>query len=112
MDKRDKRNDISRDGARRPPFRARRERPQGKETPLSAREVARRAPRGRVLFETDGLSAVEWAQGRSVRAQDVGAVLEAALREAAAIRGEAPETLRREAAQAYAARYAQTFAEE
>ena len=37
MDKRDKRNDISRDGARRPPFRARRERPQGKETPLSAR---------------------------------------------------------------------------
>ncbi len=43
MDKRDKRNDISRDGARRPPFRAHRERPQGKETPLSAREVARRA---------------------------------------------------------------------
>ncbi|HIS04259.1 MAG TPA: TatD family hydrolase [Candidatus Pullichristensenella avicola] len=78
----------------------------------AVREVARRAPRGRVLFETDGLSAVEWAQGRSVRAQDVGPVLEAALREAAAIRGEAPETLRREAAQAYAALYAQTFAEE
>ena len=43
MDKRDERNTASHQRARRPAFRERRERPQKKEAPLSAREVARRA---------------------------------------------------------------------
>ena len=43
MDKRDERNTARHESARRPAFRARRERPQRKEAPLSAREVARRA---------------------------------------------------------------------
>ena len=67
----------------------------------AVREVARRAPRGRLLVETDGLSAVEWAQGRPTQPEKLGALLEAMLKEAAAIRGEAPEDMRREAAEAY-----------
>ena len=67
----------------------------------AVREVARRAPRGRLLVETDGLSAVEWAQGRPTQPEKLGALLEKMLAEAAAIRGEAPEDMRREAAEAY-----------
>ena len=67
----------------------------------AVREVARRAPRGRLLVETDGLSAVEWAQGRPTQPEKLGALLEKMLAEAAAIRGEAPEDLRCEAAEAY-----------
>lgn len=72
----------------------------------AVREVARRAPRGRLLVETDGLSAAEWALGRAVPPGEVRALLEAMLREAAALRGATPQALGREAWEAARALYA------
>lgn len=71
----------------------------------AVREVARRAPRGRLLIETDGLSAVEWAQNRPAEPEKLSALLEAMLQEAAAICGETPEDMRREAMEAFGALY-------
>ena len=71
----------------------------------AVREVARRAPKGRVLVETDGLSAVSWAFGREVAAKELRPTLETMLQEVASIRGEAVEDTRREAAAAYVELY-------
>lgn len=71
----------------------------------AVREVARRAPRGRLLVETDGLSAAQWALGREVPPEETGALLAAMLREAALLRGVSPETMRAEAHAAFCALY-------
>ena len=71
----------------------------------AVREVARRAPKGRLLVETDGLSAVSWAFGREVAGKELAHTLEAMLEEIAAIRGEGVENVRRGAAAAYAELY-------
>ena len=71
----------------------------------AVREVARRAPKGRILVETDGLSAVSWAFGREVAGKELAHTLEAMLEEIAAIRGEGVENVRRGAAAAYAELY-------
>ena len=71
----------------------------------AVREVARRAPKGRVLVETDGLSAVSWAFEREVAAKELRPTLETMLQEVASIRGEAVEDTRREAAAAYVELY-------
>ena len=71
----------------------------------AVREVARRAPEGRVLVETDGLSAVAWALEREVGAGELPSILEGMLREIAALRGETVEQTRLQAAEAYAEVY-------
>ena len=71
----------------------------------AVREVARRAPKGRLLVETDGLSAVSWAFEREVAVKELRPTLEAMLKEVASIRGEAVEDTRRAAAAAYAELY-------
>ena len=71
----------------------------------AVREVARRAPEGRVLVETDGLSAVAWALEREVGVGELPSILEGMLREIAALRGETVEQTRLQAAEAYAEVY-------
>ena len=75
----------------------------------AVREVARRAPKGRLLVETDGLSAVSWAFEREVAVKELRPTLEAMLKEVASIRGEAVEDTRRAAAAAYAELYGVTL---
>ena len=75
----------------------------------AVREVARRAPKGRILVETDGLSAVSWAFEREAAVKELRPTLEAMLQEVAAIRGEDAAETRRAAAAAYAELYGVTL---
>lgn len=53
----------------------------------AVRQVIERAPLNRLLTETDGLSAVEWALGRSVQPEEIGAVLRGELEAIAEAKG-------------------------
>lgn len=53
----------------------------------AVRQVIERAPLCRLLTETDGLSAVEWALNRPVRAEEIGSVLRGELAAIARIKG-------------------------
>ena len=74
----------------------------------AVRETARRAPKGRLLVETDGLNAVAWAFERDVATKELSGILGRMLAEIATIRGEDVETVRSGAATAYAALYGVT----
>ena len=54
----------------------------------AVRETARRAPKGRLLVETDGLNAVAWAFERDVATKELSGILGRMLAEIATIRGE------------------------
>ena len=58
--------------------------------------VARLAADDRILFETDGMSAVRWALG-DMPTERLPDVLAASVRTAAALRGQSPEDLTKNA---------------
>lgn len=53
----------------------------------AVQQVIRRAPLNRLLTETDGLSAVEWALNRAVQAEEIEAVLRGELSAIASAKG-------------------------
>jgi len=57
------------------------------ETNPAVQAVLRRVPLARILTETDGLDAVEWALGRPVSAGEIEGVLRGELRAIAAVHG-------------------------
>ncbi|MEG0936122.1 MAG: TatD family hydrolase [Clostridia bacterium] len=59
----------------------------------AVRQVAERVPLDRMLVETDGMGAVEWALGKKVAPEEVAGVLERSIRAIAQLRSIAPEAL-------------------
>ncbi|WP_205666584.1 TatD family hydrolase [Aminipila luticellarii] len=58
----------------------------------AVKKLIHAVPLNRLLVETDGISAVEWATGRKVNASEIPTILKETIQAIAAVKGVSPET--------------------